>query len=190
MTRHLGEVFILKTNDRKEGIPALLSKFELDDFRGKQVALKANFNSADPFPASTNIETLESIIKRLKESNINEITLAERSGMGKTRNVLEKMGVLELASKLDFEVVVLDEIDKEEWVKIDRDGNHWLKGFYLPKLFLNSSGIIQTCCLKTHRFGGHFTLSLKNSVGMVAKRLPGGIYNLWQNCTCLPIKGK
>jgi uncharacterized protein (DUF362 family) len=50
-------------------------------------------------------------------------------------------------------------------------------GFYLPKIFLESSGVIQTCCLKTHRFGGHFTLSLKNSVGMVSKRLPGGIYN-------------
>ena len=29
--------------------------------------------------------------------------------------------------------------------------------------------MIQTCCLKTHQFGGHFTLSLKNSVGMVAR---------------------
>ena len=37
--------------------------------------------------------------------------------------------------------------------------------------------LIQTCCLKTHRFGGHFTLSLKNSVGMVAKRVPQGLYN-------------
>jgi uncharacterized protein (DUF362 family) len=27
---------------------------------------------------------------------------------------------------------------------------------------------VQTCCLKAHAFGGHFTLSLKNSVGMVA----------------------
>jgi uncharacterized protein (DUF362 family) len=27
---------------------------------------------------------------------------------------------------------------------------------------------VQTCCLKSHAFGGHFTLSLKNSVGMVA----------------------
>ena len=31
---------------------------------------------------------------------------------------------------------------------------------------------MQTCCLKTHRYGEHNTLSLKNSVGMVAKRVP------------------
>jgi uncharacterized protein (DUF362 family) len=33
--------------------------------------------------------------------------------------------------------------------------------------------MVQTCCLKTHRFGGHFTLSLKNSVGLVARTVPG-----------------
>ncbi len=37
--------------------------------------------------------------------------------------------------------------------------------------------MVGTCCLKTHRYGGHFTLSLKNSVGMVAKRVPGDEYN-------------
>jgi len=36
---------------------------------------------------------------------------------------------------------------------------------------------VQTCCLKTHRYGGHFTLSLKNSVGLAAKRVPGDAYD-------------
>jgi uncharacterized protein (DUF362 family) len=35
---------------------------------------------------------------------------------------------------------------------------------------------VQACCLKTHRFGGHFSLSLKNSVGLVASRIPGERY--------------
>ena len=39
--------------------------------------------------------------------------------------------------------------------------------------FLEAEGIVSLCCLKTHRFGGHFTLSLKNSVGMVASEIPG-----------------
>ncbi len=42
---------------------------------------------------------------------------------------------------------------------------------------LNADGIIQTCCLKTHRYGGHFTMSLKNSVGFAAKYVPGDAYN-------------
>jgi uncharacterized protein (DUF362 family) len=154
-----------------------MNEFDLDQFSGENIAIKANFNSADPFPASTHIKTLQSIIKKLNEVDIDDITLAERSGMGKTRNVLEKMGVFQLADEMDFNVVVLDEMNKDEWVKIERDGTHWVRGFYIPKVFLEFPGVIQTCCLKTHRFGGHFTLSLKNSVGMVSKRLPGGIYN-------------
>jgi uncharacterized protein (DUF362 family) len=97
--------------------------------------------------------------------------------MGNTRRVLEKMGVFELSDKLGFEVIVLDEENKDKWVKIEKEGTHWVKGFYIPKLFLDSDKVIQTCCLKTHRFGGHFTLSLKNSVGIVAKKLPEGSYN-------------
>lgn len=151
--------------------------FNLNEFSGDKVALKANFNSADPFPASTHIDTLYAIIKKLNEADIAGLTLAERSGMGNTRHVLEKMGVFELSDKLGFEIIVLDEEDRDEWVKIEKDGTHWVKGFYIPKLFLESDRVVQTCCLKTHRFGGHFTLSLKNSVGIVAKRLPNGLYN-------------
>lgn len=154
-----------------------MDNFNLDEFSGSKVALKANFNSADPFPASTHIDTLNGIIHELNGAGIAGLTLAERSGMGNTRSVLEEMGVFKLSDKLGFEVVVLDEEDRDEWVKIEKDGTHWIKGFYIPKLFLESDKVVQTCCLKTHRFGGHFTLSLKNSVGIVAKRLPKGVYN-------------
>ena len=154
-----------------------MDSFNLNEFSGDNVALKANFNSPDPFPASTHIDTLHAIIQKLNEANVASLTLAERSGMGNTRRVLEKMGVFELSDKLGFEVTVLDEENRDKWVKIEKEGTHWVKGFYIPKLFLDSDKVIQTCCLKTHRFGGHFTLSLKNSVGIVAKKLPEGSYN-------------
>ncbi|MEL6815354.1 MAG: DUF362 domain-containing protein [Cyanobacteria bacterium J06598_3] len=38
---------------------------------------------------------------------------------------------------------------------------------------LAADAIVNACCLKTHRFGGHFTLSLKNTIGMVARYVPG-----------------
>lgn len=151
--------------------------FNINEFSKEEVVLKANFNSADPFPASTHIDTLHAIVKKLKEADIKGLTLAERSGMGNTRQVLEEMGVFELSDKLGFKIVVLDEENRDGWVKIEKNGTHWVKGFYIPKLFLESDKVVQTCCLKTHRFGGHFTLSLKNSVGIVAKKLPNGLYN-------------
>jgi uncharacterized protein (DUF362 family) len=101
--------------------------------------------------------------------------------MGNTRQVLENRGVFKLAEKLGFKAVVLDEVCRGEWSKIECGGTHWLKGFYIAKLFLDADKVVQTCCLKTHRFGGHFTLSLKNSVGLVAKRVPGTIYDyMWE----------
>jgi len=171
------EVFLIKTNDRNFGIKKIFEKFDLKDYYGKTIALKANFNSADPFPASTHIDTLENIVKILKEAEVKDIVLAERSGMGKTRDVLEGMKVFDLSKKLGFKVVVLDEENKDKWVKIKKNGTHWLNGFYISKIFLNADKVIQTCCLKTHRFGGHFTMSLKNSIGIVAKRIPKGLYD-------------
>ncbi|MCP8304243.1 MAG: DUF362 domain-containing protein [archaeon] len=177
----VGEVFLIKTSDRHFGIRSLLNQFDLKDYSEKRVALKANFNSADPFPASTHLDTLEALVRGLKEARTRDLTLAERSGMGVTRKVLEQMGVFDLSEKLTFKVEVLDEVDKEGWVKIDRDGTHWLRGFYISKVFLEADKVVQTCCLKAHRFGGHFTLSLKNSVGLVAKKVPGGLYNyMWE----------
>jgi uncharacterized protein (DUF362 family) len=177
----VGEVFILKTSNRAAGVKQLLSQFGLDEYSDKHVALKANFNSADPFPASTHPDTLRAIVEALKGANVGDVTLAERSGMGNTRQVLEHSGVFGLSEELGFKAVVLDELAEEEWVKVSHDGTHWLKGFFIAKPFLDADKVVQTCCLKTHRFGGYFTLSLKNSVGLVAKRVPGTIYDyMWE----------
>jgi uncharacterized protein (DUF362 family) len=176
-----GEVFIMKTTDRNQAVKNLMNHFDLGDFSGKKVALKANFNSADPFPASTHLETLQAIVETLKRANAAEVTLAERSGMGNTHQVLEEMGVLALSKKLGFNVIVLEEIAKDDWIKIGRENTHWLRGFCVAKLFAAADKVVQTCCLKAHRFGGHFTLSLKNSVGLVAKKLPGSFYDyMWE----------
>lgn len=167
-------VYVLKTEDREQGIRDLLKQFDLESLSGKRIALKANYNSADPFPASTHIDTLSTIVEALNEINA-DVVLAERSGMGNTRAVLEETGVIELAGKLGFEVVVLDDLISGEWIR--EKGTHWKKGFLFPRIFKDVDAVIQTCCLKTHRYGGHFTLSLKNSVGMIAKYDPADDYN-------------
>lgn len=175
------EVYVLKTSDRATGVAALLEKVDLVSYSGKEVALKANFNSADPFPASTHLDTLRWLVLGLRGAGARGVTLAERSGMGDTERVLRKMGVLGLAEEIGFKAVVLDDVGKEDWLKVEKEGTHWLRGFYLAKIFHDADKVVQTCCLKTHRFGGHFTLSLKNSVGLVAKRVPGSIYNyMWE----------
>jgi uncharacterized protein (DUF362 family) len=178
--KSLGEVFLIKTSERNASVKSLMNRFDLESFAGKKVALKANFNSADQFPASTHLDTLQAVTKTLIEAKAT-VVMGERSGMGNTRQVFEEMGVFELSKKVGFQALVLDEASKDDWVKIDHDGTHWLKGFYISKLFKTADKVVQTCCLKAHRFGGHFTLSLKNSVGLVAKKVPGTIYDyMWE----------
>ncbi len=177
MSNDIGTVFLLKTDKREEGIERLIENFDITDFKSKNIALKANFNSADPFPASTHPDTLRTLVRSIKKGEPEKITLAERSGMGDTRIVLETMGVMDIAEDEDFEVRILDEEDADDWVKVEKNGNHWMKGFYISKIFKDADKVVQTCCLKSHRFGGIFTLSLKNSVGIVAKKVPGGVYN-------------
>jgi uncharacterized protein (DUF362 family) len=89
----------------------------LDEYSEKQMALKANFNSADAFPASIHPDTLRAIVETLKGANVYDATLAERSGMGNTRQVLEHTGVFELSEKLGFEVVILDELAPRRVIK-------------------------------------------------------------------------
>jgi len=97
--------------------------------------------------------------------------------MGVTRAVLENRGVFSLAQELGFSVVVLDEIERNGWQEIQAPGLHWQRGFFISNIFTRADRVIQTCCLKTHRYGGHFTMSLKNSVGLIAKRVPGLDYD-------------
>jgi uncharacterized protein (DUF362 family) len=171
------KVFLIDSSDRDAAVRSLFEHAALGDLSGKSVAVKANFNSADPFPASTHPETLRAMVTFLKRAGAHEITLAERSGMGNTREVLQKLGIFALSEQLGFKVVVLDEEPEARWTHVQRSGTHWLRGFYLAKVVLEADVVIQTCCLKTHRFGGHFTMSLKNSVGLVAKKVPGGHYD-------------
>jgi uncharacterized protein (DUF362 family) len=168
------KVYIIKTEGRDSGIRELLRYYDLHNLSGKKVAIKANYNSPDPYPATTHPDTLGAIVDVLKEQD-SKIVLAERSGMGGTRNVLETLDVYKLAEEKDIEVVILDELPKEGWIQ--QEGEHWKRGYLFANVFKEADAVIQTCCLKTHRFGGHFTMSLKNSVGMIAKRVPGGIYN-------------
>jgi uncharacterized protein (DUF362 family) len=106
-----------------------------------------------------------------------KITVGDRSGMGETIQVMQSLGVFKLAKELGFDTLVLDELRAGDWVRINPPSNHWKQGFPFAKPCLESGALVQTCCLKTHRYGGHFTMSLKNSVGMVAKLVPGEGYN-------------
>ncbi len=171
------EVYIIDASDRYHAVEALWHEIGLPSFDGKTVAVKANFNSDDPFPATTHPDMLEAILGQVRDAGAGTVRLGERSGMGETRAVLKNRGAADVAARSGAEVTALDDLPPEGWEAIPPDGLHWERGFLAARLFREADAVVQTCCLKTHRFGGHVSLSLKNLVGAVAKRDPGNGYN-------------
>jgi uncharacterized protein (DUF362 family) len=173
----MARVAFVKTRDRTAGVNRALDLLELERLPGADLFLKPNFNSADTPPGSTHNHTLMALVRRLQAMGASRITVGDRSGMGDTRTNMQRKGVFTLADELGFAVLVLDELRDDGWERVQVPGGSWRRGFAIARPALEADGIVQTCCLKTHRYGGHFTLSLKNSVGLVAKHLRGDGYN-------------
>lgn len=165
----LARVSLVRTSDRLKGVPRAIKLLEFNPIKGKAVVLKPNFNTADPTPGSTHNDTLRALVLTLKQMGAKSITLAERCGpMEPTQLVMKEKGAFELAKELGFDIVNLEELDAQGWVHFHPKDSHWKDGFLFPRIYNEAEAIVQTCCLKAHAFGGHFTLSMKNSVGMVA----------------------
>jgi uncharacterized protein (DUF362 family) len=171
----VGRVALVNTDDRAFGVRRALDLLEINPVRGKRVLIKPNYNTADPAPSSTQPEVLRALARWLWESAAETIAVGDRSGMGNTRAVMERVGTFDVAQELGLEAVVFDELGPDGWAP--QVGSHWSRGFALARPVLEAESVVLACCLKTHRFGGHFTLSLKNAVGMVAKRVPGEGHN-------------
>ncbi len=171
----MSQITLVRTGDRADGVRKAIDLLKINPVKDKAVVLKPNFNTADPAPGSTHADTLRSLIIALKEMGARKITLAERSGPGPTtRDNMEKKGIFHMAKELGFEILDLQAMDKDGWVLVKPEDSHWKDGFLFPRIYREAECIVQTCCLKTHQFGGHFTLSLKCSVGMVPPGLGPG----------------
>ncbi|HTS82042.1 MAG TPA: DUF362 domain-containing protein [Myxococcaceae bacterium] len=170
-------VVVVKTDDRAAGVARAVDLLGLDGFGGAEVFLKANYNSSDSTPGSTHPDVLAALLAALRRKGAGPVTLGERSGMGETRSVLRTRGALEIATRFGARVLVLDELPADGWQAVRPRSSHWQHGFAVPRALLAAGAVVQTCCLKTHRFGGHFTLSLKNSVGLAAKTIPGDAHD-------------
>ncbi len=179
------QVFLADATDRAGGIKLLFGQFDLAT--DGTVALKANYNSDDPFPATTHPETLRVLAEHLRGVS-GKLVMAERSGMGHTSSVLKNLGVLDLSRELGFDLVNLDSVGLEGWKDVVGEDLHWRHGFKISRIFAEADRVVQTCCLKTHRFGGHFTISLKNSVGLVAAQVPRTSYDYMRELHASPFQ--
>jgi len=166
MSRIVSRVSLVKTEDRKRGVRTSLRTLQINPVNGKDVLIKPNFNTADITPGSTHNDTLVALVEEIWEMGAKTICLGERS-YPPTREVMEKKGILPILDKLNVEVIDFDDLDKKDWVLFEPKKSHWTNGFRIARPVLEAECLISTCCLKTHQFGGGFTLSLKLHVGVV-----------------------
>jgi uncharacterized protein (DUF362 family) len=165
----LTKVVVISTKDRVYGVNKSFELLGINPVKGKKVVLKPNFNTADPPPASTHMDTFKQILVKIRELGPKSLTVAERCGPANTEEAFKKKGLYELADEFDFDIVNLSTIPEEEWVMKNPEGNHWKDGFLFAKVYDEAECVIETCCLKTHQYGGHFTLSLKNATALVPR---------------------
>ncbi len=171
------KIVVITTKDRVYGVNKSLDLLAINPVKDKHVIFKPNFNTADLPPASSSMDTVRQLIIKLKEMGAKSITVAERSGPANTAKTFKKKGLYELAEELDFKIVDLTQIPTDEYVLKNIKGFHWKEGFLFAKIYDDAECIIETCCLKTHMYGGHFTLTLKNAVGMVSKSNMGELHS-------------
>src|SRR5512136_838128 len=166
MASNTSQVAFVKTEDRKYGVDTSLNALKINPVKGKDVLIKPNFNTADITPGSTHNDTLVALVEKLWAMGAKSISLGERS-YPPTREVMEQKRILPLLENLNVKVIDFDTLNEKDWIAFKPKGTHWSKGFRIARPIVESECLVSTCCLKTHQYGGIFTLSLKLHVGVI-----------------------
>ena len=159
-------VSIAHTESRKTGVMQSIEALGSNPVKSKNVLIKPNFNTADPVPGSTHNDTLVALVEKLWDMGAKSVSLGERSYPA-TQKVMEDKGIIPRMNELDVKIVNFDDLSRNDWAKVDADGSHWKDGFRVARPILEADCLVSTCCLKTHQYGGVFTMSLKLHVGVV-----------------------
>ena len=159
-------VAFISTEDRKSGVSLSVKALGINPVKNKNVLIKPNFNTADLAPGSTHNDTLVALVEEVWKLGAKSVSLGERS-YPPTRSVMEQKGILPLMKALDVKIIDFDDLDKKDWVKVNPKESHWQDGFRVARPIFEAECLVSTCCLKTHQYGGVFTMSLKLHVGVV-----------------------
>jgi uncharacterized protein (DUF362 family) len=159
-------VAFFRTEDRKAGVVSSIRALNINPAKNKHVLIKPNFNTADLVPGSTHNDTLVSLVEEMWKMGAKSVSIGERS-YPPTRQVMEEKGIIPLMEKLDVHIIDFDGLEKKDWVEFKSKQSHWTHGFRIARPVLEAECLVSTCCLKTHQYGGVFTMSLKLHVGVV-----------------------
>jgi uncharacterized protein (DUF362 family) len=167
------KVVIIRTEDRQlginEGIKLIGGASSLVKDIKKEVIIKPNCNTDDPFPRNSHAETVRVIAENLINSGLpaDKICVGDASGRYRglpTRNTIKEMGIKKVADELGINVGYFEE---EEWVTVKPpNASAWPDGVKIPKRIYEADRVILTPIVRPHR-SPYFTINLKLGVGLL-----------------------
>jgi len=135
---------------------------------GMVVLIKPNVNSDDPFPATSNPETVAALVNYVKRYSPGRVIVGDASNSSflPTLESMRTLGVYQAADEAGAEVVGFEE---GEWVEVAPQGADNWRRFKVPGLLLDVDYVISQCVVKTH-FKAVYSMALKNWMGVADYR--------------------
>jgi len=143
---------------------------------GDVVLVKPNYNSTDPFPATTDIEFLKNVVEIIYRAGAKEVIIGESVECTlDTKKTLKKMGLFEL-EKMNPAPKILPFYD---WTTKKIPNPKYIKKVSLSASLDRVDKIILLPCLKTHMCA-EISASIKISFGFVKpmERIPIHLHDL------------
>jgi uncharacterized protein (DUF362 family) len=159
---------ISTSNDLKKDIEKVLEPLGgIKSFvkPGERVFLKPNFNTNDPFPASSDMDFIKAVIEVIQKEKPKEIILGESpTYFGNAKKNFNGKNPWQLAK--EFPNVKVLFLNDEEWIEKEIPKGKFVKKVSMPKILDVVDRIFYLPCLKTHAWA-KFTGALKLTVGLV-----------------------
>ncbi|HSR11286.1 MAG TPA: DUF362 domain-containing protein [Thermodesulfobacteriota bacterium] len=150
----------------------LIGGFEKSLKKSDRILIKANLNSAHPYPGGgSDGEFLQALILVLKDEGYENLTVADSTGPWAPIDRVSR--VLGIDTACSTTKTPLLEFEKSKWMNIRNANAEYLGKFggkdgtvAYPEMLRNFDKIIYTPVMKTHYLGG-ITMSLKLTVGLM-----------------------
>ncbi len=164
----VGKVGVVKGSNIKEMIEEsinLIGGADQFGFKGREVLVKPNVNSDDPYPATTNPEVVKGVVRFLYDAGASNVLVGDMSNplYLPTIKTMQKLGIKKAAEDAGAEVVAFDD---DEWLLIRPEKAKYFQEFLLPRTVYEAEKLVSLPVIKTHSIAT-YTMSLKNFVGVI-----------------------